>query len=597
MKSFTSIIAIAFPLSIRLACVPVLVPAQTGENIGNVLVLTGASCAEDLDEQEVERFMHYMYHPLPINLSGRSRLVSSGLLSQYQAASLEDYRSRHGDVLSFSELAMIEGFDEEYVAALRPFVSLVSNSPTGQSGGDKRSSRHDALTRGSVKGKDFSYGLKYKYSSDRMPDISIAARSYYGDSKLFPPSTWSGNISFSGKKSLNRAVIGDYNLRFGQGLSLWSGMSLGGFSSSSSFSRRPTGLSPSWSWSGIGSHRGVAAELSAGRFSFIPFASFPGLRSKMEGSGKSVVGIMPGASLGWNGRNGQVGFSSWWTGSQGKVSVDGRWNIHGADIFGEVAGDLSSGAVASVAGTSILIGEGWRISGAARFYPATFDGTWCGGIRSWTKTSDEIGVALGIERYGFQLTADLGVKDSDKTRRQVKIIAKIPFQISPHHVLSLRFSERYRPYEVYLVYRTGLRMDLDWASAGVSARYGEPDSATWKARLRLEGMLCKSLSGLAYFEVGRKTEKLSAYLRGTLFLVDNWDDRIYSYERDAPGNFSVPAYYGRGVAFSAVGGHKFRTWKRKTLRLYLRVSDISYPLMDNPKPSVREARLQAVLAI
>ena len=147
------------------------------------------------------------------------------------------------------------------------------------------------------------------------------------------------------------------------------------------------------------------------------------------------------------------------------------------------------------------------------------------------------------------------------------------------------------------MYRTGLRADLDWSSAGISARYGESDSSAWKARLRLEGLLCKSLSGLGYLEIGRKTGNLGAYLRGTLFIVDNWDDRIYSYERDAPGNFSVPAYYGRGIAISAVCGRKFRPWKRKTLKLYLRVSDVSYPLMENPKPSVREARLQAVLAI
>ena len=94
-----------------------------------------------------------------------------------------------------------------------------------------------------------------------------------------------------------------------------------------------------------------------------------------------------------------------------------------------------------------------------------------------------------------------------------------------------------------------------------------------------------------------KASNLSAYLRGTLFVVDNWDDRIYSYERDAPGNFTVPAYYGRGVALSFVGGHKFRQWKKKTLRVYLRVSDISYFLMSTPKPSVREARVQAVMAI
>ena len=179
----------------------------------------------------------------------------------------------------------------------------------------------------------------------------------------------------------------------------------------------------------------------------------------------------------------------------------------------------------------------------------------------------------------------------------MKLFAKVPVQITPNAVLSFRFTGRYRPYENYLVYRTGLRADLDWSSGGISARYGESDADAWKARFRLEGLLCKSLSGLTYIELGRKASNLSAYLRGTLFVVDNWDDRIYSYERDAPGNFTVPAYYGRGVALSFVGGHKFRQWKKKTLRVYLRVSDISYFLMSTPKPSVREARVQAVMAI
>ena len=194
--------------------------------------------------------------------------------------------------------------------------------------------------------------------------------------------------------------------------------------------------------------------------------------------------------------------------------------------------------MAGVLGSSISLEEGWRVSGVARIYPSTFDGTWSGGVRSWTKTSDERGVAIGLERYGLQFTADLGIKDSDKTRRQVKLFAKVPVQITPNAVLSFRFTGRYRPYESYLVYRTGLRADLDWSSGGISARYGESEEDAWKARFRLEGLLCKSMSGLTYIELGRKASNLSAYLRGTLFVVDNWDDRIYSYERDAPGNFT-----------------------------------------------------------
>ena len=595
MKSFKSILALTFILVLRLSCVPVPVPAQTGDYIGNMLVITGASCEEELDEQEIERFSGFLSHPLRLNGSGKSRLVSSGLLSQYQAASLEEYRSRSGDVRSFSELALVEGFDEAYVAALAPFVTLGGGSVAGAAG-NMPGIRQEALLRVSVKGAEANYGLKYKISFREKASASLAARSYYGDA-LFPPSSWSGNISIYGKRLLSKVVFGDYNMRLGQGLSLWSGMSLGGFSSSSSFSRRPTGLSPAWSWSGIGSHRGASAELSAGRFSFVPFVSFPGLRERMAGKKKSRIEMMPGTFCSWGGRDGQIGLSAWWTGEHGKVSGDFRWNLYGIDIFGEVAADIASGSVATVLGSSISLEEGWRVSGVARIYPSTFDGTWSGGVRSWTKTSDERGVAIGLERYGLQFTADLGIKDSDKTRRQVKLFAKVPVQITPNAVLSFRFTGRYRPYESYLVYRTGLRADLDWSSGGISARYGESDADAWKARFRLEGLLCKSLSGLTYIELGRKASNLSAYLRGTLFVVDNWDDRIYSYERDAPGNFTVPAYYGRGVALSFVGGHKFRQWKKKTLRVYLRVSDISYFLMSTPKPSVREARVQAVMAI
>ncbi|MBR1926610.1 MAG: general secretion pathway protein GspK [Bacteroidales bacterium] len=597
MKSFHCCLTLVAVLSIRLACVPVPVPAQTVDYVRDILVITGASSEEDLDDQEVERFAVFLSHPLRLNGSSVARLVSSGLLSQYQAASLNDYRTRSGDVRSLSELALVEGFDERYVAALAPFVSLESDAAVGESHQGGRGLLQDALLRGAVKVHAASYGLKYKLSIREKTSLSLAARSNYDDPSWFPPSSWSGNLTINGRSLLSRVVFGDYNMRLGQGLSLWSGMSLGGFSSSSSFSRRPTGLAPTWSWSGIGSHRGVSAEFLAGSLTFTPFISFPGLRERMEGVGKGDVSLMPGTSVYWSGRNGRIGMSAWRTGERGKVSVDFRWNIYGIDLFGEVADDLTSGAVAAVAGSSYSIGEGWRVSGVARWYPSSFDAAWCGGVRSWTKTSDERGVAVGLERYGFQLTADLGVKDSDRTRRQVKLYAKVPVQISPNSVLSVRVTGRYRPYEDYLVYRTGFRTDVDWSSGGISARYGESDRDAWKGRLRVESILCKSLSGLAYMEIGRKTSSLTAYLRGTVFIVDNWDDRIYSYERDAPGNFSVPAYYGRGLAISFYGGRKFSIWNKKTLKVYLRVSDISYALMETPKPSVREARLQAVLAI
>jgi len=58
-----------------------------------VLTLSGASCIEELQGGGLERYEELAEHPLDLNLAGRAKLLSTGLFSQYQAASLLDYRS------------------------------------------------------------------------------------------------------------------------------------------------------------------------------------------------------------------------------------------------------------------------------------------------------------------------------------------------------------------------------------------------------------------------------------------------------------------------------------------------------------------------
>ena len=76
--------------------------------VSAILVLTGASSPEELGESEIERFQHYAEHPLRINQLSHSRLLSSGLFSAYQVASLEDYRSRSGDILGVTDLGLVD---------------------------------------------------------------------------------------------------------------------------------------------------------------------------------------------------------------------------------------------------------------------------------------------------------------------------------------------------------------------------------------------------------------------------------------------------------------------------------------------------------
>ena len=89
-----------------------------------VLRNCGVINPEDIDEYEVERLASYLERPVRINIASASNLRSCGLFTQFQAASLLDYRERHGDLMSYSELALVDGFTEEKVQLLIPFISL-----------------------------------------------------------------------------------------------------------------------------------------------------------------------------------------------------------------------------------------------------------------------------------------------------------------------------------------------------------------------------------------------------------------------------------------------------------------------------------------
>ena len=56
-------------------------------------------------------------------------------------------------------------------------------------------------------------------------------------------------------------------------------------------------------------------------------------------------------------------------------------------------------------------------------------------------------------------------------------------------------------------------------------------------------------------------------MRAMVYRVDNWDDRIYAYERGVPGSFSIPALYGRGWRLNFAASWKTALWKGR-LKLY-----------------------------
>ena len=84
------------------------VMAQTeDEAVKAAMFLNGASSPEEIEEGEVERIQ--VIGKIRVNAPGRN---ARAILSEYQLATLEDYRRNSGDILSWEELALVDGFNK-----------------------------------------------------------------------------------------------------------------------------------------------------------------------------------------------------------------------------------------------------------------------------------------------------------------------------------------------------------------------------------------------------------------------------------------------------------------------------------------------------
>ena len=568
---FTALVAGCF--------VPVV--AQSVEEMEKILLFYGVSSPEEVDPYDVERLSDLLSHPLQVNLVTPASLSGSGLLTPYQVASLTDYRKRHGDVMSYEELSAVDGFGKIVVEKLSPFISLRGTKLSADEDVAGISSTLDVKTGWKMDGIP-SYGLRYKMKAGRQLSAGLAlSRSSKADGAA--PDAFTGNVCLAFRKVPGKIVLGDFNARFGQGLALWNGLSLSGLASPSSYLKRASGLTPSSSFTGTYSMRGAAADLTLNKVKVSAFLAAQ--------TGKDSYGLLPTVNVGWLRRNGMLSFTHYadFANAGGTFSIpdmktafDIALCCNGTDVFAEAAYDWVSGVAASLAGIVFPVNEDVRLASMLRYYPAGYSSGRGGAAASTTKSTNEYGFSLSSEFVRGTLAADVAyfptAKAGDDTRSslQAKLQSEWNINIASPLKLKVRFSERLRSWGRQ--WRTEARADLSYI-------YG-----IWNAVLRADIVKSDGCGLLGYAEAGRKAEDISIYIRYGMFRIDDWDDRIYVYERDAPGSFNVPAFYGRGLWGALTFG-----WRcTRHIRLYGRTALTSYPFMKSKKSGRAELKLQVM---
>ena len=510
-----------------------------------VLIITGAGSPEELGESEMERFESLAANPVCINLASTARMRASGLFSDYQIASLQDYIGRTGDILSVSELGTVPGFTPNLASALALFVSFESHSPAG-----KRHSgriRQEAIARAVMKEAGTTLAGKYHLSYGEKAELYLSRRE----------STTVSAVIY-GKRPW-KAVLGDFNARFGQGLLQWSGFSMSGFPSAGSFSRNASGFSGTGSFSP--SHRGLALDYSGRRF--------------LLGCGATADGSLLGCTA-YLGGSGSIGLNAIHEAGRNGLSVDWKKGFGHFSTFGEAA--WADGA-AALAGATWAPEYKTSASILLRYYSPSYSAAGAGAVRSSTKVRDEAGIAAGFARNWLNCTVDMALHPEKRRLRkknyqQFKSVVNASpsfewgrWQFSP----AIRWTERMQlspAGDAYSeVWRHDFRLDLNLSRNGLQSRLRLNPVKNGDSRTGI----------LAYLEAGYKTPsdstrlRLSIFGRYTLCNTPNWASRIYSYERDLPGCFTVPAWYGKKKGLSLIVGLSYQGLRCRQ-RLYLRAS-------------------------
>ena len=639
-----------------------------------VLLLCGAGTLEELSEDEWERYRHLADHPLDLNACTRSAMLSSGLFSPFQAASLLDRRMRDGDILSYTELGYTDGFTPELARALSHFVVLRSRNPPGKpsvpqlhaslllrtscsgsssvpaaraalqtaaahstSGANSTASGKNpsAATSSSASGKNdpFSgsaaFGIKTAISLEGRLDAFWSARKSYSD-RTFGPGTIS--LAIYGKSIPGRILLGDYSARFGQGLLLWSGFSIAGFSSVQSFRRNASGLSASSSFTRT--LHGIGLDLALGRSTISAVWSTPVQSTNPRLLALNYNHIFRTSSTG-----------ATLLADPGRLyaaSIDFRAGLPRLSLSGEFAFELlpapasaalapapasvaasaafpslaapavaASASVAPVSAASAtpqpdspaaifvpagLLSAVWtpsygnRLAVLARYYPQNWSQLAASPPSTFSTAKDEFGSAFLFQSARYTLSLDLARRLSEANwQYRLLASANLPFRLGlPGRTqrkvnsstgidgtISVRSLSRFRPSQS-LPFRQDLRCDL------------KLELNRLKLNTRCNLLWCRNFAMLGYIEPGFSDQFFSLWFRLTGYSVPSWDDRISTWERDIPGSFTVPARYGKGLALSCTSS---LTIQRKRLRHRLNAR-LSYDVYSRKETLTRKPELK-----
>lgn len=252
----------------------------------------------------VENLLHFSEHPLNLNNATREELQDFMLLTDLQIFNLIQHRDRFGAMMTIYELQAIDGFDLTTIHKILPYVKVSENNSAGHfSFAEMRKyGKNELIIRNQriledqkgyssidsaalaenpnsryLGSKDHLY-VRYRYTYSNFVSAGITADKDAGE-EFFRGTQKNGFDYYSAHLCLRNvgviksAVIGDYQVSFGQGLTAWTGYSFGKTSMTLNTKKNGMGVRPYTSVDENKFFRGAGTTLRFGKFESSAFFS------------------------------------------------------------------------------------------------------------------------------------------------------------------------------------------------------------------------------------------------------------------------------------------------------------------------------------
>lgn len=246
------------------------------------------------DDDLINRLLEIYEQPIDINSATREQLEELAFLSDFQIENLLAHIYINGPVEQIYELLAVKGFSPEDVQLLLPFIRIgvphAVTLPKYRMGGATLLRVQSSFPRSvGYQPKNDSVGAPYlglPYKIFHKSEVKVGSwhGGYLLESDAGEPMFGhgiptldfiSGFLIYQPARGLvSKVVMGDYSARFGQGLGLWTGFSMGLSSEATSLRKRPTGLTRYHSSGESSFLRGVAVDLKRGSHTLSLFGSY-----------------------------------------------------------------------------------------------------------------------------------------------------------------------------------------------------------------------------------------------------------------------------------------------------------------------------------